>query len=72
MPDPAGPSREGAKVSFANSVATVVLIWAIIYDLFAYLPWRMAVLILAAAVAALVLLFRSPQDLTKATDDLMG
>jgi hypothetical protein len=63
MPDPAELSREGARVSFANSVAAAVLIWAVIYDLFAYLPWRMAVLILATAVGALIVLFRSPHGL---------
>ena len=54
-------------MSPANGVATAVLIWAIIYDLFAYLPWRMAALILVTAiVAALVVLFRLPQDFAKA------
>ena len=43
-------------MSFANGVATAVLIGAIVYDLFAYLPWLVAVLILAAVIAALVVL----------------
>jgi hypothetical protein len=45
----------------ANGVAGTVLVWAIIYDLFAYLPWRMAVLILVAAITVLVVLFRPPR-----------
>ena len=49
-------------MSFANGVATAVLIGAIFYDLFAYLPWRMGVLILVTAIAALVVVFRPPQD----------
>ena len=53
MSDPADQ-----KVSFATAAATVVLIWAIFYDLFAYLPWRIAVLMLAGALAALIVLFR--------------
>jgi hypothetical protein len=48
-------------VSLANGVAMTVLIWAIFYDLFAYLPWRMGVLILVTAIAALVVVFRPPQ-----------
>ena len=57
MSDPADQ-----KVSFATAAATVVLIWAIFYDLFAYLPWRIAVLILVTAIAALVVVFRPPHD----------
>jgi hypothetical protein len=51
-------SPEGAEVSLANGAAGAVLFGAIIYDLFAYLPWQMAVLIIAVAiVVALVVLF---------------
>jgi len=49
-------------VSLANGVATAVLIWAVFYDLFAYLPWRMAVLILVTAIAVLVIMLKAPQD----------
>ena len=45
----------------ANGVAGVALVGAIIYDLFAYLPWRMAGLILVAGIAVLVVLFRPPR-----------
>jgi len=57
------PSNQ--KGSVANGVATAVLIWAILYDLFAYTPWRVAVILGIAVVAALVVLFRPPQDFAK-------
>jgi hypothetical protein len=52
-----------ADKEWSLSVATAVLIWAVVYDLFAYLPWRMAVLVLVTAIVAiLVVLFRPPSD----------
>jgi hypothetical protein len=48
-------------MSVANGVAVAVVVWAIIYALFAYLPWQMAVLILVTTLAALVVLLRPPR-----------
>ena len=52
-----------ADKKWGLSVATAVLIGAIFYDLFAYLPCRVAVLVLVTAIVAiLVVLFRPPPD----------
>jgi hypothetical protein len=47
-------------MSLLTIMAASALSWAIIYVLFAYLPWQMTVLLLVAAIATLVVLFRPP------------
>jgi hypothetical protein len=64
IPEKDPKSWRRAAVAQAMSLLTIMaasaLSWAIIYVLFAYLPWQMTVLLLVAAIATLVVLFRPP------------